>query len=40
MSRDPHLLTKIATCPTVEELDAMCAAFREREFHHERKHHA
>lgn len=27
---DPHLPRKIATCTTVEELDALVAAFRER----------
>lgn len=27
---DPHLPRKIATCTSVEELDALIAAFRER----------
>ena len=27
---DPHLPRKIATCTSVEELDALVAAFRER----------
>jgi hypothetical protein len=30
MKPDPHLPRKIATCTTVEELDALVAAFRER----------
>lgn len=30
MKRDPHLPRKIATCASVEELDALVAAFRER----------
>lgn len=30
MANDPHLPRKIATCTSVEELDALVAAFRER----------
>lgn len=30
MNTDPHLIDKIGTCPTVEELDAMREAIRAR----------